>query len=201
MTILLLTGPWQEVALDLCLSQVKAWLIAVDYYSRWIEILNVSSTTSAACIAKLKDTFVRCGIPIELVSDNSPQLSLSYFNSFAEKYGFTHVTSSQHMPNANGEAERAVQTAKRILIQKDLWLGRMVYPDTVIAASGCTSAQLMIGRHIRMTLPTLPWAVRPSWPNPDLVRQMQSSHASSTTTVAMGHSHCRHCAQVIWLGS
>ncbi|KAI0213085.1 hypothetical protein LSAT2_001916 [Lamellibrachia satsuma] len=93
------------------------------------------------------------------------------------------------MPSASGEAERAVQTAKRNLIQEDPWLGRMVYVDTVIAASGCSPAQLMIGHHIHMTLPTLPWTARPSWPNPDLVRQKDYD------AVEMGHSHCRHCAR------
>ena len=56
--------------------------------------------TTAACIAKLKDTFARFGTPTELVSDNAPHFSSSVFKSFAEQYGFIHVTSN--LPNANG---------------------------------------------------------------------------------------------------
>ena len=81
------------------------------------------------------------------------------------------MTSSRYLRNANGEAERAVQTAKRILKQDDPWLGLMVYRDTVIAATGCSHAQLMMGRHFHTTLLTLSTALRPRWPNPDLVRQ------------------------------
>ena len=47
----------------------------------------------------------------------------------------------------------------------------MVHRDTAIAATRCIPAKLMMGRHIRTTLPTLPTALRPRWPNPDLVRQ------------------------------
>ena len=140
-------------------------MVVVDYYSRWIEILHLSNATTAACIAKLKDIFARFGIPTELVSHNAPQLSSSEFNSFAKQYGFTHVASTPYLPNANGKPERAVHTAKRILKQDYPWLGLMVYRDTVITATGCIPAQLMMGRHIRTTLPTLPTAIRPRWPN------------------------------------
>ena len=107
----------------------KDFMVVVDYYSIWIEILQLSNTTSAAYIAKLKDIFARFGIPIELVSDNAPQLSSSYVKSFAEQYGFTLVTSNSYLSNANGKAKRSLQTAKRIIIQDDHWLSLMGHCD------------------------------------------------------------------------
>ena len=107
-------------------------MVVVDNYPRWIEILHHSDMTSAACTAKLKDIFARCGIPTELVCDNSAQFSSSEFTSFAEQYGFTpHVTSSWNLP----KAAQAVQTAKRIIKKGDPWLSLFVYRDTVIAAT------------------------------------------------------------------
>ena len=94
----------------------------------------------------------------------------SEFKLFMDKYCFNHVTTSPHLPSANGEAERVVQTVKRILRQEDPWLGLMVYRDTVISATGCSPSQLVLGRHIRTILPTLPSALQPSLPNPDQVR-------------------------------
>ena len=139
----------------------------------------MTSTTSVACIAKLKDIFARFGIPLEVVSDNGPQFASTEFRSFAAKYDFLHVTTSPFLPNANGEAERAVQSAKRILQQEDPWLSLLIYRDTVIAAAGYIPAQLMLGRHVRTTLPTLPSSLMPHWPNPDDVRQKDQETKSS----------------------
>ncbi|XP_041355390.1 uncharacterized protein LOC121373013 [Gigantopelta aegis] len=98
--------------MDLCEHQEKHFLVVVDYYSRFIKILHLPSTTSRSVILKMQSVFARFGIPKEVVSDNGPQFSSKDFKDFSESYGFSHTTTSPRFPQANGEAERAVQTAK-----------------------------------------------------------------------------------------
>ena len=130
------------------------YLVMVDYYSRWIEVLHVKSTTTAACVVKMMDVFARLGFPDEIESDNGPQFASSEFRSFVESNRITHITSSPFLPNEKGEAERAVQTAKRILCQRDPWLALMINRDTVISATGHSPTQLLIGRHVKTNLPS-----------------------------------------------
>ena len=142
----------------------------VYYHSRWIEILHITTTTSPAVIAKMKDMFARLGLPQEGFSDNGPQFVSEQFRQFAKKCDFNHIMSSPHLPNSNGKAECAVKTAKSILRQEDPWLALMIYSDKFIAATGCSPSHLMMGRHLRTYLPTLGVKLRPSLPNPDVVK-------------------------------
>ena len=167
--------PWDKLGIDLCLYGGQNYLVMVDYYSRWIEVLHVRSTTTATCVAKMKDVFARFGFPEENVSDNGPQFASSEFRSFVESNRITHITSSPFLPNANGEAERAVQTAKRILRQRDPWLALMIYRDTVISATGHSSpTQLLVGRHVKTNLPTPTSDLRSCQSSPEDIRENEN---------------------------
>ena len=116
--------PWQRIGVGLC--QRHEYLVMVAYHSKWIEILHLTTVTSSAVIAKMMDVFARLGFPQEIFSDNGPQFVSEQFRQFVEKCDFNHITPSPHLTNSNGEAERAVKTAKGILRQEDPWLATSV---------------------------------------------------------------------------
>ena len=88
-------------------------------------------TTTASIVSALKSIFSRHGIPQVLVSDNGPQYASQEFTSFAREYDFTHVTSSPHFPQSNGQAERTVQTMKKLLDDsEDPYMALLCYRAT-----------------------------------------------------------------------
>ena len=145
--------PWQKVGTDLFEWKQVSYLLVMDYYSRFIEIAKLSSTTSRGVINHLKSIFARHGIPQIVVSDNGPQYSSSEFAQFARDYKFNHITSSPHFPQANGESERAVQTVKGLLKRSnDPYLALLAYRSTPLKL-GYSPAELLMGRALRTTVP------------------------------------------------
>ena len=96
-----------------------SYLLIVDYFSRFPEIIKMKTTTSASIIEALKTIFSRHGIPESLISDNGPQYASQEFTNIARSYNFCHVMSSPHFPQSNGQAERTVRTIKKLLKESD----------------------------------------------------------------------------------
>ena len=66
--------PWQDLALDLLgpMPTGEYLLVLVDYFSRWVEVDIIKSTTSETIIKCLDKQFSRFGVPSTLRTDNGP---------------------------------------------------------------------------------------------------------------------------------
>ena len=165
--------PWQNIATDLFKWKKHNYLFTVDYYSRYIEIAKLTSTTSDDVITHLKSIFARHGIPETVMSDNGPQYAASIFKQFASEYRFTHDTSSPRYPQANGAAERAVKTVKQLLEKNDdPYIALLAYRSTPIE-NGYSPAELLIGRKLRTTIPVIPRQLIPTLPKTRMLREKE----------------------------
>ncbi|XP_046854150.1 uncharacterized protein K02A2.6-like [Xenia sp. Carnegie-2017] len=157
--------PWQRIHVDFA-GPVEGgmYLIVVDAKSKWMEVISMSSTTAAATIQALRSLFSVHGLPEEMVSDNGPQFVAQEMKDFLKGNGIQMHLSSPYHPASNGEAERAVRTFKDSMkIRKNeegstgeklarFLLGYRTTPHT---ATGCTPAEILMGRRLRTRLDIL----------------------------------------------
>ena len=107
--------PWATVATDIFSHKGDTFIVVVDYYSNFIEMKRITSTSSKSVIQALKMIFGCHGIPESLVSDNGPAYVSQEFQEFASKWEFQYITTSPHYCQANVKAESEVKTCKTLL--------------------------------------------------------------------------------------
>ncbi|UYV80018.1 K02A2.6-like [Cordylochernes scorpioides] len=156
------TRPWQKIGMDLFKFENKWYLVVIDYYSRFPEMIQLDRLTASVVVRSCKSIFARHGIPETVVSDNGTQFGAAReFANFARQYGFTHVTSSPRFPQSNGMAEAGMKIAKLILKKnQDPSLGLLEYRSTPLE-NGYSPAELLMGRKLRTTLPIAPENLNP----------------------------------------
>ena len=156
--------PWQIIGTDLFQHKGTTYLLVVDYFSRFPEIVKLTNTTSNGVIAALRPIFARYGIPEIVRSDNGPQYVSQEMTNFATSYGFVQITSSPHYPRSNGLAERTVKTVKAMLEKStDPHLALLSYRSTELSWCNLSPAQLLMGRRIRSTVPEISKNFLPEW--------------------------------------
>ena len=177
------TRPWQYLASDIFTWESRNFLVTVDFYSRWFEIDELRSMTTAAVTRKLQVHFARHGIPESLLSDNGPAYDSEGFEVFTKLFDFRHETSSPGYPQSNGLAEKTVQTAKRMLSKcaadgTNFFLALLQYRTTPV--DGLASpAELLMGRKLRSTLPSTQSHLQPKTIPPETVVQRRKECLAS----------------------
>ncbi|XP_053686250.1 uncharacterized protein K02A2.6-like [Sabethes cyaneus] len=140
------THPWQRVHADFAGPvDGQFFLIVVDSFSKWPEVVPSKRITTAATLAMFREIFARHGMPETLVTDNGTQFTSAEFAAYCETNGILHLKTPAYHPQSNGLAERFVDTFKRTMKK--------------ISAGGealrKSPAELLLGRKLRTSLDLL----------------------------------------------
>ena len=151
--------PWEKVAVDLFTLNQKDYLVTVDCYSGYWELDRLHSTDAGAVVKKLKSHFARHGSPCQLINDNGPQFVAAEFQRFTRAWDIEHRPTSPYNSKANGKAEAAVKSAKRLLRKTaqggdDFYLGLLAERNIPSQGVGSSPVQRLMNRRTRTLLPT-----------------------------------------------
>ena len=134
----------------------KSFLLIVDSFSKWLEILPMNSTTTGATIKAVRTLFARYGLPQQVVTDNGPQFISDEFKTFLKVNGVKFTLTPPYHPASNGLAERHVQTFKHMFKKTeggdvDLKTVQVLfaYRNIIHSTTGRTPAELFLGRSPR----------------------------------------------------
>ena len=157
---------WERIHIDFAgPMEGMMFLIVVDAFSKWPEVVQMRTSTTTATIKELGRIFAQQGYPKVLVSDNGTQFTAKEFQDYCQKNGIQHIRSPPYQPHCNGQAERFVDTFKRTLqklqgegVMADaLQTFLLTYRTTPCASlSGLkTPAEKFLGRILRTPLSDL----------------------------------------------
>ena len=145
--------PWTHIASDLFELEGRNYALFIDYYSRWIEVVEMKGLTGAELATKFRAVISRLGAPVRIRTDNGPCYVSQGWRLLMEEYSIIHSTSSPHHPQANGLAERGVAIVKGLWKKEaDKDKALLAYRTTPLE-SGSRPDELIYGRRIRNELP------------------------------------------------
>lgn len=159
-------APWLEVSIDFTGPYPSGdyLLVVLDEYSRYPEVEIVRSTSATTVIPRLDKIFSTFGVPEVVKTDNGPPFNGQDFTNFSHYLGFRHRKITPCWPRANAEVERFMRTLKKTLTatnsegkpwKQNLYTFLRNYRATPHSTTQKTPAELLFGRKLRTTLPTL----------------------------------------------
>lgn len=148
---------FNKVAVDIVEFAGKNYLVLIDHFSHWLELVSLKDKTSKSVIDCFQDIFTRFGYPEIIVGDNLPFVS-SHCRKYYKSKDITITTCSPHYHQSNGMAEKAVSIAKQILRKSfedkcDFREYILEYNNSPVISLGATPAQILQSRILKTELP------------------------------------------------
>nr|XP_011468686.1 PREDICTED: protein NYNRIN-like [Fragaria vesca subsp. vesca] len=137
-------------------GQYKYAIVAVDYYTKWVEVEPLSRITiESVNNFLLKNVYCRFGIPETIITDNGTQFNNPKLIEFTEDMGTRMVFASIAHPTTNEQVEAVNKIIKKLLKKKlddakGLWAQRLsealwAIRTTATESTGETSFSLAFG--------------------------------------------------------
>nr|XP_025679195.1 uncharacterized protein LOC112779163 [Arachis hypogaea] len=162
LSLLMSTRPFAQWGVDLLgpfpvgPGQVKYLIVAIDYYTKWIEAEPLASISSSNCRKFMwRQVITRFGIPEVVISDNGTQFTDKKFTEFLTGLGIKQKFSSVEHPQTNGQVEFANKVIllglkKRLDNKKGVWADELAsvlwsYQTTEQSSTGETPFRLTFG--------------------------------------------------------
>ena len=150
--------PWQILGSDLFQFKGKQFLLNVDYFSKWVNVVELSDLSSQAIVKEFRKQIADFGCPATIRSDNGPQYFSKEFREFCRVNDILHVTSSPGYARSNGQVERSIQTVKRLMLKASedgscFWKALQMFRNTPLDNAIPSPAQLLQGRTLYDGIP------------------------------------------------
>lgn len=160
------TRPWERIGCDIFSYGGKIFLVMMDAYSNWLEVIKIQDKSSTSVISACKEVFSRFGSPDIMIADNVPYNS-AQMKDFAREWNFEIVTRSPNYAQSNGLAEKAVGMAKEVMRKtdnenKDFRMALLELRNMPVKHLGYSPSQLMFQRICKTTIPVSKELLKPS---------------------------------------
>ena len=200
------SSPWTCLSMDFAgpFPSGDYLMIVIDDYSRYPEVEIIKSVSEKTVLPKLDQIFARQGLPKEIKSDNGPPFNGKAFADYADECGFKHRKITPLWPEANGSAERAVQTVKnaiRAFVAEGAdWKEKLPtflrsYRATPHSATGISPFEALTGRKMRIGIPESPKLPSHTNKTPSHTKIQNNDFLSKSkmTDYANTHRHTQPC--------
>ncbi|XP_055590523.1 uncharacterized protein K02A2.6-like [Uranotaenia lowii] len=173
---------WQELAVDFFTAKECAtFLVVVDYYSRYLTVIEMKTTNAAQTIDALEGMFRIHTYPETIRADNGPPFASQDFANYCVSKNIRLIRTIPYWPQMNGLVERQNQGILRTLrIAKSMkqdWRKAVqeyvyFYNTRPHSVTGKTPLELLTGRPAKDLLPSL--RTEAYWSRDDEVRDNDS---------------------------